>query len=192
LPIYFATPGVGADGRNLLVVNPVGRIERQAGRFAARVAAPVALGLAALHVAGTHDDEVAAPYFVPLCFGCCIQIGDGNGLAVLQRIDTQVASDVEQYAAADHFGLDLFDAVLVRAVAIDQAGIVAVPHFVAVEDVAQAVPLRAALQRHGNRVVGVAQTAFVLVAGDGVGAGGQHGVNGIVPAAPKAFLRTVA
>src|SRR5262249_21964577 len=59
------------------------------------------------------------------------------------------------------------------------AAVVAVPHLVFVEDVAEPVPLRAALQRHGHHVVGGADAALVEHAGIGIGAGADHGVNRI-------------
>jgi hypothetical protein len=59
------------------------------------------------------------------------------------------------------------------------AAVVAVPHIVFVEDVAEAVPLRAALQRHHHHVVGGTDAALVEHAGIGVGAGAQHGVQRI-------------
>ena len=57
------------------------------------------------------------------------------------------------------------------------AAIVAVPHGVLIEDVAEPVPLGAALQRHGHHVVGGADAALVEHARIGVGAGAQHGVD---------------
>ena len=56
---------------------------------------------------------------------------------------------------------------------------------------AQRVPLGAALQGQGHHVVGVADAAFVLAAGDGVGTGGEHGVDGIEAVAPKPGLRAL-
>ena len=73
--------------------------------------------------------------------------------------------------------LGLLDAALLRAGRGDLAAVVAVPHGVLVEHVAQAVPLRAALQRHHHHVVGGADAAVVEHARVGVGAGAQHGVH---------------
>jgi hypothetical protein len=53
--------------------------------------------------------------------------------------------------------------------------------------VAQAIPLRAALQRHHHHVVGGADAALVEHAGVGVGAGAQHGVHGIDAAHRRVF-----
>ena len=44
---------------------------------------------------------------------------------------------------------------------------------------AEPVPLRAALERHGHHVVGGADAALVEHAGIGIGAGADHGVNRI-------------
>ena len=78
------------------------------------------------------------------------------------------------------------------AVGIHQLGVVTVPHFIVVKNMAQRVPLRAALQRQRHHVVGVTQAAFVLIASDRIGAGGKHGVDRIEAVAPQAFLRTGA
>jgi hypothetical protein len=61
------------------------------------------------------------------------------------------------------------------------AAVVAVPHVVLVEHVAEAVPLRAALERHDHHVVGGADAALVEHAGVGVGAGAQHRVHRVDP-----------
>src|ERR1700760_1582280 len=58
---HLDAPGVGADRGDLLVVAPVAVLELDAGRVAARIAAPGALLHAALHLAGADDDEIAAP-----------------------------------------------------------------------------------------------------------------------------------
>src|SRR5262249_31655569 len=52
-------PGVGADGGDLLVLAPVAVLELDARRVAARIAAPVLLLVAALHLAGAHQHEIA-------------------------------------------------------------------------------------------------------------------------------------
>src|SRR5690606_16089516 len=110
---YFAAPGVGADGGDLFVVDPVGGVAGQAGGFPARVAAPVALGLAAFHMAGANDDEIAPAHLHALGFLRGFEVVHRNGLAIVERVYAQVARDIQQHAAADHFRLDLFDAVLV-------------------------------------------------------------------------------
>ena len=99
--------------------------------------------------------------------------------------------DVEQNTAPDHLVTHLVDGVLLGAAGGDQGGVVAVPHFVVIENMAQRVPLGAALQGQGHHIVGVADAAFVLGAGDGVGAGGEHGVDGIEAVAPKPGLRAL-
>ena len=67
----------------------------------------------------------------------------------------------------------------------------AVPGLAVVEDVAEAVPLGGALQRHGDDVVRAAEAVReALVAALGVHAGVGHGVDR-VGAAPPALLRAV-
>ncbi len=56
------------------------------------------------------------------------------------------------------------------------AAVVAVPHVVVIHDVAEAVPLRAALQRHDDDVVGAADLAVVEHAGIRIGPGAGHHV----------------
>ena len=67
----------------------------------------------------------------------------------------------------------------------------AVPGDAVVEDVAEAVPLRRALQGHRDHVVGAADAVReALDAGGGVGAGVEHGVHR-VGTPPPALLRAV-
>src|SRR3972149_3391333 len=66
--------------------------------------------------------------------------------------------------------------------------VVPVPHFLAVEDVAQPVPLRPALQRHGDHVVGITKFPRFLPPRHRIGTGRQHGVYRIeAPSPPPAF-----
>ena len=110
---------------------------------------------------------------------------------MLDRVEAQVAGDVEANAARDHLVAHLMDGVLLGAAGGNQGGVVAVPHLVVIENMAEGVPLGAALQRQGHHIVGVADAAFVLGAGDGVGAGGEHGMDGIKAVAPKPGLRAL-
>ena len=73
----------------------------------------------------------------------------------------------------------------------DVAAVVAVPHVVVVHDVAEAVPLRAALQRHDDDVVGAADLAVVEHAGIGIGPGAGHHVDR-VEAAERGILGLAA
>src|SRR3954451_18916936 len=73
---------------------------------------------------------------------------------------------------------------------VNQSGVVAIVHLVVDEDVAERVPLGRGLARHVDGIIGVTQVRewFVLLAGRGVGAGGQHGVDRIPAAAEQAGL----
>src|SRR6266571_2246246 len=86
---------------------------------------------------------------------------------------------IEKHAAADHPVLGLLDAAFLRAARGDFAAIVSVPHGVFVENVAEPVPLRAALERHHHHVVGRADAAVVEHARIRVGARAQHRVHGV-------------
>src|SRR2546425_630686 len=55
---HLDPPGVAADRRDLLGVDPVQGLEGQSGRIAAGVAAPVVARQAVLHLARADDDEV--------------------------------------------------------------------------------------------------------------------------------------
>ena len=104
----------------------------------------------------------------------------------------EAPADVEQHAAAGDRrggGLDAGDQVALAG--DDVARAAAVPGVAVVEDVAEAVPLGGALQRHGDHVVGAADAVReALVAALGVGAGVEHGVHR-VGAPPPALLRAV-
>ena len=70
----------------------------------------------------------------------------------------------------------------------DQLGVVTVVGLVLVEDVPERVPVRGALHAQGQGVVGIADLVPVLLAGDGVGAGGQHLMDRIEASAEQAGL----
>src|SRR5262249_15162706 len=89
------------------------------------------------------------------------------------------ARDVEENTTAHHLVLGLLDAALLRAGRGHFTAIVAVPHVAFIEDVAEPVPLRAALERHGHHVVGGADAALVEHTGIGIGAGADHGMDRI-------------
>ena len=138
-------------------------------------------------MAGAHDDVVAALERDVLFLRGGVEVVVGDAVAVVERVDALVARHVEQHAAADHLVLGLLDAALLRAGRGHLAAVVAVPHPLLIEHVAEPVPLRAALQRHGHHVVGGADAALVEHAGIGVGAGADHGVDRIGAAHRRIF-----
>ena len=99
-----------------------------------------------------------------------------DGVAVVEFLLAHGAGHVEEDAAADHLVLGLLDPAFLRAGGRDFAAVEAVPHVVLIEDVAEPVPLGAALQRHHHHVIGGADAALVEHAGIGIGAGAQHEV----------------
>src|SRR5690606_35594329 len=149
----------------------------EARRVAAGIAVPASGLLAALHHAGAHDDVVATLERNALLLRRLIEVVVGDAVTVVERLNTLVARNIEQHAAADHLVLGSLDAAFLRAGRGHFAAVVAVPHIVLIEDVTEPVPLRAALQGHGHHVVGGADAALVEHAGIGVGAGAQHGVD---------------
>ena len=176
---HFAAPGVAGKRRQFRALDPFQRFEREAGRVAARIAVPASSLDAAFHLAGAHDHVIAALERDALLFCRLVEVDAGHAVAVIERFHALEARHVEQHAAADHLVLGLLDAALLRAGAGHLAAVVTVPHIVFVEDVAEPVPLRSALQRHGHHVVGGADAALVEHAGIGVGAGADHGVDRI-------------
>src|SRR5215510_10053272 len=153
---HLDAPGVSADGGDVLLLAPVAVLELHAGRVAARIAAPLLLGEAALHLAGADDDEIAAAYLDVLLLGALVEFVVGDGLAVLQPLDAAKASDVKEHAASDHLVLRVLDAEHVEPVGIDQLGVVAVVGLVLVKNVPERVPVGGALDAQVERVVGVA------------------------------------
>src|ERR1700680_1939530 len=59
---HFAAPGVEAYGCDLLLVDPFAGFEAQARRITRSVGAPVMLRETVFHLAGSNNNEVAAPY----------------------------------------------------------------------------------------------------------------------------------
>ena len=84
-----------------------------------------------------------------------LEILGRDDVAGLQPVDALQAGDVEQHPAAGDTLGDLVDRVVERADDGDVSGREAVVHVVVVVDVGQRVPLRRALQRHEDVVVGV-------------------------------------
>src|SRR5262249_33455782 len=82
VPPHLHPPGIGASRGDLLCVAPVAILELHAGRIAARVAAPLLLLEAALHLAGADDDEVGAPDRHSLCFRTGVKLVVADALTV--------------------------------------------------------------------------------------------------------------
>jgi hypothetical protein len=75
---------------------------------------------------------------------------------------------------------------------IDKLGVITVVGFVLIENMAQSVPVRRALDAQRQRVVGVADLVPVLLACDRVGAGGEHLMDRVEAPAEQPGLRTGA
>src|SRR5262249_57037099 len=72
-------PGVAADARDLPAMDPVQRLEGQARRGTARIAAPLALSQAILHLSRADDHKVGASYLDALRTRGPIEVGDRDG-----------------------------------------------------------------------------------------------------------------
>src|SRR5215217_46997 len=66
---YLDAPSIGTDRGDLLILAPVTVLKFYAGRIAACITAPLLFLQAAFHLAGAHDDEIAATDLDFLCFG---------------------------------------------------------------------------------------------------------------------------
>ncbi len=84
-----------------------------------------------------------------------------NRESVRQMFHSQHARNVQQNAAAHHSLAGFLDAALLRARRSDHPAVVAIPHVVAIKNMAKAVPLRAALRGHHDHVVGAANLSAV-------------------------------
>ncbi len=197
---HFEAPGVGGNGGDLGSVQPAGRGERQAGSGAAGVVPP-ALAQRPRVLAGAYQHQVAAADRDAVRRGGGGQVLGRDREAVGQLAATASGgavrgSDhppyVEQHSAPAHRPGQLLDAGHQVAVGGDgPRRVPAVPRLAVVEDVPEPVPLRRALQRHGDHVVGAANAVREpLVAEGRVGPGAQHGVYRVGPP-PPAALRPV-
>src|SRR5262249_50519336 len=185
---HLDTPGVGADGGDLLFLAPVAVLELDPRSVAAREGAP-ALREAFLQLPGADDHEIAAADRDAVCACARVKLGVRYAVAVRQVLHVLETRDIKQYAAPDHLVARMFDAKLAEAVAIDQPGVVAVVHPFLVEDMAERVPMGRALHRHVDGVIGVADIwDHVLAARHRVGACRQHGVDRVPAAAEQAGL----
>src|SRR4029077_3733498 len=106
---HLDAPGVGTDRRQLLFLAPVAVFEFDTRRIAAGVAAPFLLRQTALHLAGAHNDEIAAADGHILLLGTFIQFVVGNAFAVLHPFDATESRDIEQDATADHLVLGVLN-----------------------------------------------------------------------------------
>src|SRR6476660_1403022 len=187
---HFHAPSVGANRGHLFFLTPVAVFELDAGCVAAGIATPVLFGEAALHLPGAHNDEIAAPDGYVLLFCALIEFVIGNAFAVLHPFHAAKARDVEQDATADHLVLGVLDAEHRKAARVDQLGVVSVVSLVLIEDVSKRIPMSGALHAQGQSIVGITDLVPVLLAGNGIGAGGQHLVDRIEASTEQASLWT--
>jgi len=176
---HLAAPSVACERRKLGASHPFERLEGKARCVSSGITVPAPDLEAALHLAGAHDHVVAALDGHALRLGGVVEILAGDAVAILERLLAERARDVEQNTAAHHLVLGLLDAAFLRAGRGHFTAIVAIPHVAFIEDVAEPVPLRAALERHGHHVVGGADAALVEHPGIGIGAGADHSVDRI-------------
>jgi hypothetical protein len=111
---------------------------------------------------------------------------------VLEPFDAEMTREVEEHAAPDDAVARRLDPVLRGALAGHQPDVAVVVHLAVVEDVGEGVPLRAALERHRDRVVRITKAARKMILGpaERVAAVGHHHVDRI-EAAAGARLRPV-
>src|ERR1700722_19513041 len=137
----FATPSIAADRRDVLVLQPETSFERKTRGWAAGVARPVARRETPFLMPGPDVHEIAFTDLDALCLGAVVEIGDGDGITIVERRNALEARDVEQHASSDHLVANMLDAELLRAPHIDEPRVVPVVHFIVEEDMAERVPL---------------------------------------------------
>src|SRR5262249_27062424 len=128
---------------------------------AAGIAIPTSGLLATLHHAGAHNDIIAALELDLLLLCRLVKIVIGDAITIIERVDALVARDIKKNTTADHFVLRFFDSALLRTGARHFAAVIAVPHIVLIKNVAETVPLRAALQWHRHHIVRRADAALI-------------------------------
>ena len=183
---------------DLGAVQPVGGGERQARRGAAGVVAPARpRRVAAARVSrpvrtrtmSPRPTRADSPCAAIVASRCSAVMANPSGSSPSVPSARPTSSSTPRPAISVGDGLDAGDQVALAG--DDVARAAAVPGHAVVEDVAEAVPLGRALQRHGDHVVGAAEAVReALVAALGVGAGVEHGVHR-VGAPPPALLRAV-
>jgi hypothetical protein len=187
---HLHAPGVGGNGGDLGPVQPAGGGERQArGRTAGIVSPALTAGTGQPAGADQHDVAPADGHAVGRCRRGQVVLGDREAVRQFPRGAGHTAG-IKQHGAAGDLGRHVLDAGDQVACGCDHLlrG-AAVPRLAVVEDVAKPVPLRGALQRHRDHVVGAADPVReALVAQGRVGAGVHHGVYR-VDAAPPPVLR---
>src|SRR3981081_1603387 len=92
---HFATPGVSADCGDILLPDPVAGFECHARRIAAAIARPVFSLQAALLMTGTNDDEIALADFDALLFRASIEIGIGDRITIVERLDALEPGNIQ-------------------------------------------------------------------------------------------------
>src|SRR5262249_33465611 len=153
---HLDAPGIGANRGDLFFLAPIAVLKLDAGRVAAGIAAPVFLGEAAFHLAGAHDDEIAASDGHVLLLCALIQLIVGNAFAVLHPFHAAKTRDIEQNAAPDHLAFGMFDSQYGKPARVDQLGVVAVVGLVFIKNVSQRIPVGGPLHAQCECVVGVA------------------------------------
>src|SRR5262249_60397743 len=117
------------------------------------IATPRCPPQAIVHLSRADDHEVRALYRDALRARGPVEVGDRDGIAVVETVDALVAGHIEQHAPAHHLVRELLDAVLVRSAAVDERGGITVPHLVAEKHVRQRIPPRSRPPRQNDGVI---------------------------------------
>jgi hypothetical protein len=184
---HLYAPGIGAYTRDLFFLEPIAALEFKARRIAAGISAPFFSLVAGFHLPRADDDEIAFADLNLLRGRAGIEVIVGDAFALFEGVNFLPAGDVEQHAPADQLVFGVLDAELARAIRVHRASGMPVVHLVMVEDVPKRIPVRGRLDRHVERIVGVEQAA--LPARQRIGAGRQHGVDGVPAFAEQPTLR---
>src|SRR5947209_20479969 len=151
---HLHAPRVGGDGGELTLVEPAGRREREPRRVPAGVVAPATLLLAHRHLSGPDEQGIAGTDLHVMRADRGVEILGRDRIPGSQPVHALDARNVEQDATGDDAASHLVDAVLLGSFAADEVGVVAVVELAVLETVGERVPLRPALERHDDHVVG--------------------------------------
>ena len=80
----LTAPGICADRRNLILLDPVAGFKSETGRIPTAVTSPVVSSEASLLMAGSDDKKIGCAYLNALRLCRSVKIVVGNGISIIQ------------------------------------------------------------------------------------------------------------